>query len=317
MEYYFAPMEGVTGSEFRRVHHKYFPGVDAYYMPFISPTQDHVFTQRELRNILPENNQGFRAVPQLLTKNAEDFLWAARELAAMGYDEINFNLGCPSATVTSKGKGAGLLSNPEFLHQLLGEIYEKTPVKISIKTRLGMEQPEEFERLLDVFQNYPVSLLIIHPRVRQDFYQHPIRMESFEKAVQKYHGAICFNGGLKTVENCVTLEKQYPQIQSIMIGQGLLSNPALIQQMKGLGELEKERLMAFHDTLFQTYLEAFKSERNTVFHMKELWSYLMDLFEGAEKPWKKIRKAADRAGYESGVQDMFALPLKIGKESHN
>lgn len=142
-------------------------------------------------------------------------------------------------------------------------------------------------------------------------------MESFEKAVQKYHGAICFNGGLKTVENCVTLEKQYPQIQSIMIGQGLLSNPALIQQMKGLGELEKERLMAFHDTLFQTYLEAFKSERNTVFHMKELWSYLMDLFEGAEKPWKKIRKAADRAGYESGVQDMFALPLKIGKESHN
>lgn len=317
MEYYFAPMEGVTGSEFRRVHHKYFPGVDAYYMPFISPTQDHVFTQRELRNILPENNQGFRAVPQLLTKNAEDFLWAARELAAMGYDEINFNLGCPSATVTSKGKGAGLLSNPEFLHQLLGEIYEKTPVKISIKTRLGMEQPEEFERLLDVFQNYPVSLLIIHPRVRQDFYQHPIRMESFEKAVQKYHGAICFNGGLKTVENCVTLEKQYPQIQSIMIGQGLLSNPALIQQMKGLGELEKERLMAFHDTLFQTYLEAFKSEHNTVFHMKELWSYLMDLFEVAEKPWKKIRKAADRAGYESGVQDMFALPLKIGKESHN
>ncbi len=317
MEYYFAPMEGVTGSEFRRVHHKYFPGVDAYYMPFISPTQDHVFTQREMRNILPENNQGFRAVPQLLTKNAEDFLWAARELAAMGYDEINFNLGCPFATVTSKGKGAGLLSNPEFLHQLLGEIYEKTPVKISIKTRLGMEQPEEFERLLDVFQNYPVSLLIIHPRVRQDFYQHPIRMESFEKAVQKYHGAICFNGGLKIVENCVTLEKQYPQIQSIMIGQGLLSNPALIQQMKGLGELEKERLMAFHDTLFQTYLEAFKSERNTVFHMKELWSYLMDLFEGAEKPWKKIRKAADRAGYESGVQDMFALPLKIGKESHN
>ena len=317
MEYYFAPMEGVTGSEFRRVHHKYFPGVDAYYMPFISPTQDHVFTQRELRNILPENNQGFRAVPQLLTKNAEDFLWAARELAAMGYDEINFNLGCPSATVTSKGKGAGLLSNPEFLHQLLGEIYEKAPVKISIKTRLGMEQPEEFERLLDVFQNYPVSLLIIHPRVRQDFYQHPIRMEYFEKAVQKYHGAICFNGGLKTVENCVTLEKQYPQIQSIMIGQGLLSNPALIQQMKGLGELEKERLMAFHDTLFQTYLEAFKSERNMVFHMKELWSYLMDLFEGAEKPWKKIRKAMDRAGYESGVQDMFALQLKIGKESHN
>lgn len=310
MEYYFAPMEGVTGSEFRRVHHKYFPGVDAYYMPFISPTQDHVFTQRELRNILPENNEGFRAIPQLLTKNAEDFLWATRELAAMGYDEVNFNLGCPSGTVTAKGKGAGLLSNPAVLNQLLGEIYEKAPIKISIKTRLGMERPEEFERLLDVFQNYPISLLIIHPRVRQDFYQHPIRMEYFQKAVRQYNNAICFNGGLKTEAACQDLKEQYPQIHSIMIGQGLLANPALVQQIKGMEQLDKERLMAFHDTLYHTYLQAFGSERNTVFHMKELWSYLMGLFDGADKPWKKIRKAVDSAGYESGVREMFALPFK-------
>ena len=102
MIYYFAPLEGVTGSEFRRAHHQFFPGVDAYYMPFLSPTQDHVFTQRERRNVLPEYNQGFRAVPQLLTKNAEDFLWCAGELSAMGYGEVNLNLGCPSGTVVAK-----------------------------------------------------------------------------------------------------------------------------------------------------------------------------------------------------------------------
>lgn len=123
MQYYFAPLEGVTGSEFRRAHHRWFPGVDAYYMPFLSPTQDHVFTQRELRNVLPEHNQGFRAVPQLLTKNADDFLWCAGELAAMGYDEVNLNLGCPSGTVVAKGKGAGLLGAPEALDRMLDRIF--------------------------------------------------------------------------------------------------------------------------------------------------------------------------------------------------
>ena len=127
MNYYFAPLEGVTGSEFRRAHHRWFPGVDAYYMPFLSPTQDHVFTQRELRNVLPEHNQGFRAVPQLLTKNPEDFLWCAGELAAMGYDEVNLNLGCPSGTVTAKGKGAGMLARPEELDCFLDTVFSQAP----------------------------------------------------------------------------------------------------------------------------------------------------------------------------------------------
>ena len=127
MNYYFAPLEGVTGSEFRRAHHRWFPGVDAYYMPFLSPTQDHVFTPRELRNVLPEHNQGFRAVPQLLTKNPEDFLWCAGELAAMGYGEVNLNLVCPSGTVTAKGKGAGMLARPEELDCFLDTVFSQAP----------------------------------------------------------------------------------------------------------------------------------------------------------------------------------------------
>ena len=167
MNIYFAPLEGVTGSEFRRIHHRFFPGVDAYYMPFVSPTQDHVFTQRELRNVLPENNQGFRAVPQLLTKNAGDFLWCAGELAAMGYDEVNFNLGCPSGTVVAKGKGAGMLARPEELDRFLDIVFSKAPpIRISLKTRIGVERPEEFPRLLEIFGKYPVSLLIVQPKIR-------------------------------------------------------------------------------------------------------------------------------------------------------
>ncbi|MGE4276104.1 MAG: tRNA dihydrouridine synthase [Lawsonibacter sp.] len=306
MEYYFAPMEGVTGAIYRTVHHRYFPEVDKYYMPFLTPTQDHVFTPRDLRNTAPEHNRGFWAVPQLLTRNAEDFLWAAHELYAMGYDEVNLNLGCPSGTVTAKGKGAGLLADPEALDQFLDGIFSRVEGAVSIKTRLGMTRPEEFSRLLEVFRRYPISLLIIHPRVRQDFYREPVRLEAFEAAQTRYCGPLCYNGGLVTAQGCTRFQARFPTVERVMMGQGLLANPALIRQAKGGAELEREELRAFHDELYHSYLEAFGSQRNTVFHMKEVWSYLSRLFEGVEKPLKQIRKAEDSAAYESAVSQIFS-----------
>ena len=184
----FAPMEGVTGAQFRQAHHRHFAGVDRYYMPFISPTRDHVFTPRELRNVDPQYNQGLTAVPQLLTRSGEDFLWAAKALWDMGYDEVNLNLGCPSGTVVSKGKGAGLLADREGLERLLDAIFQGTEGPVSVKTRLGMEDPEEFAPLLELFGRYPIRLLIVHPRVRRDFYRHPVRTEYFDLAVQTYPG---------------------------------------------------------------------------------------------------------------------------------
>ena len=309
---YFAPLEGVTGSEFRRAHHQFFPGVDAYYMPFLSPTQDHVFTQRERRNVLPEYNQGFRAVPQLLTKNAADFLWCAGELSAMGYGEVNLNLGCPSGTVVAKGKGAGMLAKPEELERFLDEVFARAPagLHISLKTRLGLEDPEEFPRLLELFSRYPVSLLLLHPRVRADFYKKPVRTEWFAYAAERYKGPLCFNGGLTAPEDCALLSQTFPQVDRVMIGQGLLADPALVRRAKGGPPASKEELRCFHDQLYRTYLEIFASQRNTVFHMKELWSYLVQRFAGGEKPLKKIRKAADSPSYEAAVEQMFALPLK-------
>ena len=284
MKYYFAPMEGVTGAEFRRAHHQVFGGVDAYYMPFLSPTQDHVFTPRELRGILPENNPGFRAVPQLLTRNVEDFLWAVGELAAMGYDEVNLNLGCPSGTVTAKGKGAGLLQRWDTLEELFA--------------------------LLELFSRYPVSLLIIHPRVRQDFYREKVRLDAFAQALEVYPGPVCFNGGLVTPEDCKAFHARFPQVEHVMIGQGLLADPALTRKAKGGSAATVDELRAFHDLLYRTYLSLFSGERSTVFHMKELWSYLSRLFEDSARPLKKIRKADRSAPYEAAVEEMFARPLR-------
>ena len=310
MEYYFAPMEGVTGAIYRAAHHQYFPGVDKYYMPFLTPTQDRVFTPRELRNVLPQHNQGFRAVPQLLTKNAQDFCWAAGELFAMGYDEVKVNLGCPSGTVTAKGKGAGMLDDPEGLDRFLGGVVSHEEGAVSIKTRLGMEAPEEFPRLLEIFGRYPVSLLIIHPRVRKDFYREPVRMEAFGAALEVYRGPVCYNGALVSVRDLEQLPVRFPQVDRVMVGQGLLADPALVRKAKGGPGADRETLRAFHDRLYGDYLETFASQRNAVFHMKEVWSYLIRLFEGAERPMKQLRKAADSASYLGAVERIFQCPLR-------
>ena len=304
-------MEGITGGEYRRAHHKYFSGIDRYYMPFVSPTRDHVFTPRELRNISPEANEGICAVPQLLTREPEDFLWAAGELKAMGYSEVNLNVGCPSGTVVAKGKGAGMLADPRKLDQFLDEIFSGAELDISVKTRLGLTDPEEFEDILSVFRKYPISLLIVHPRVRQDYYREPVRTDEFEYVLKNYKGPLCYNGGLVTAGDCDRTEQRFPGIDSLMVGQGLLANPALARQAKGGAPARREELQGMHDELYAVYLKNFNSGRNTVFHMKEYWSYQSRLFEGGEKLFKQIRKAQDTAAYESAVRQIFhTLPLR-------
>ena len=311
MELYFAPLEGITGAEFRRTHHKYFGGVDKYYAPFISPTCDHLFTPKEKRNLFPENNVGIPLVPQLLTKNADDFLWAANALFEMGYEEVNLNVGCPSATVVTKGKGSGLMKDPDDLNEFLYQIYSKAEGKVSVKTRLGMNDPEEFHRILNIYSRYPVSLLIIHPRVRADYYKHPIRMEYFDEALRDYRGELCYNGGIVTANGMERFRTAYPAVDKAMIGMGLLADPALCMKIKGTGTLERETLKAFHDELYHLYLDTFRSGKNTVFHMKELWQFLRRSFEGGEKLFKQIKKAQDTTNYDMAVEEIFrALPLR-------
>ena len=313
MELCFAPMEGVTGPQFRRAHHRHFSGVDRYYLPFISPTRDHVFTPRELRNVGPEANEGIRAVPQLLTKSAEDFVWAARELGKMGYREVNLNLGCPSGTVVAKGKGAGMLADLQGLDLFFQGIFSADlgGVEISVKTRLGLESPEEFPALAEVFARYPISLLILHPRVREDYYKAAVRREEFVKALPLISCPLCYNGGLVHAEDCFQAEERFPELRGLMMGQGLLADPALARKVRGSTPAGREELRAFHDELYEGYLRDFASEKNAVFHMKELWSYFFRLFDGGEKLFKQIKKAQNHSSYISAVDQIFrALPLR-------
>lgn len=310
MEYYFAPMEGVNGYVYRQTHRRFFPGIDRYFIPFLSPNQHHILGRREHRELSPENNQGVPAVPQLLTKRAEDFLWTARQLWDMGYEEVNLNLGCPSGTVTAKGKGAGFLAKPQELREFLDEVFERATGKVSVKTRLGMRDPEEFGPILELYNRYPIHELTIHPRIQQDFYRHPVRREVFAACWERSRNPVCYNGDLSTMEDCHTLEKEFPAIHAAMLGRALVADPSLVTRIKGGTGADRDTLRRFHDELYEGHALAFESRKNAMLRMKEIWFYHIHLFQHHDKLFKAIRKAKDCIAYEQAVEEVFqALPL--------
>jgi len=306
MRYYFAPMEGLTDSIYRRLHHKYFPGVDRYYMPFLSPTIHRQLTHKEDRELPMADSVGFVAVPQVLTKVADDFLWAAQVCRDRGYDEVNLNIGCPSGTVVAKGKGSGMLRDPAALDGFLEEIFAKSPLPVSVKTRLGLEKSEEFPAILEVLNRYPIKELTVHPRVRKQFYDGNVDMEMFDYAVKNSKNPLCYNGDILTLSQAEELLKTYPEIQSVMIGRGLIADPGMLS-----GGTDKAALKGFMDELMAVYEVEFGGSRNAIFRLKENWGFLHNRFEGCDKLWKRLRKTTDAAEFKSITAEIFhTLPLK-------
>ena len=306
MRYYFAPMEGLTDSIYRRLHHKYFPGVDRYYMPFLSPTIHRQLTHKEDRELPMADSVPFPAVPQVLTKVPEDFLWAAEVCRDRGYDEVNLNIGCPSGTVVSKGKGSGMLRNPSELDRFLEEIFSASPLPVSVKTRLGLENSEEFPAILEVLNRYPIRELTIHPRVRKQFYDGTVDMDMFDYAVQNSTNPLCYNGDILSLQQAETLLQKYPQIQSVMIGRGLIADPGMLSGGTDIAALE-----GFMNELMAVYEVEFGGSRNAIFRLKENWGFLHNRFEGCDKLWKRLRKTTDAAEFKSISAEIFhTLPLK-------
>lgn len=304
MNIYFAPLEGVTDVIYRRVHRAHFSGITKYFIPFVCPTQYKSFPPREFRAILPENNRGVPVVPQILTKYADHFLWAASEMAEMGYTEVNLNLGCPSGTVTAKGKGSGMLREPENLRSFLDEIFEKCPIKISIKTRIGFASVDEWPALLDIFARYPMSEFIIHPRTRAEFYNGMPHEELICEVFDRTDVPIVYNGELRDVTDCRNMMTRCPKTAALMLGRGLISNPAMAQELTGGEKLTVETLRKFHDRLFEEY-SADWPVKAIIGRMHEIMHYVSCSFADCDKARKAIRKASTLAAYETAVDRLF------------
>lgn len=306
MEIYCAPLEGVTGSLYRRAHAALFSGVDVYYIPFLTPREGTLFDRHDLREADPEENRGIPTIPQLLTNRADAFLAGAERLADLGYREVNLNLGCPARTVVSKGKGAGLLGRPEELERLLDGIFAHTPLPVSVKTRLGVAEESKFPALLDLFRRYPLARLIVHARLLTDGYTGPIRRESFRLAAEDAPWPVCYNGDLFTAEDLRAFQANFPAVQSVMLGRGLVCNPALARMMRGGNGLTREELAAFHARLYANARARLSGDRHVLCWMKELWHYLGCLFPDAQRERKAIRKAQRAAEYEAAVCHLLA-----------
>lgn len=300
IHYYLAPMEGVTTWIYRKTHAEIYGPLDKYFIPFIEPHEKRDFKTRELKEILPEHNEGIRAVPQILTNRAEGFRKLAHVLNGMGYEEVNLNLGCPSKTVVSRKKGSGFLAFPEELNRFLEEIFTGQEGKISVKTRIGKENPEEFFRLLEIFNQYPLEELIIHPRVQTDFYQNEPRLDIYQIARKESKNPLCYNGDLFTKQRISTFREIFPGEDRLMIGRGVITDPGLISSRN-----TKEAFREFHDRLCERYLEQDGGGQNVLFKMKELWFYQIHLFPDSERYAKQIRKASRLSEYEQIVKELF------------
>jgi len=331
MKYYFAPLEGITGYIYRRAHHAFYPGLDRYYMPFIVPKEKKLFSAKERNDVLPEHNRGMTAIPQIMTNQAEEFLRIARILnQEYGYQEINLNLGCPSKTVVSKKRGSGFLAVPDQLESFLIQVCSGLALhgmRLSVKTRIGKDGPGEFCRLLEIFGQFPLSELIVHPRIQKDFYRNVPDLEAFAQAYTASKDTdweICYNGDLFYSSDYRMLCTRFPELPAVMMGRGLLVNPMLAEEIKvrenGGTEkqdgktavlqrflnteeekAERKRRYEMYQMLLEDYRTVMSGEKNVLFKMKEIWFYMSQDFTQPQRYWKKMKKAQKLSDFESAV----------------
>lgn len=325
MRLYAAPLEGITGYIFRNAFNDYFgTGVDQYYTPFLTLCNKKGIVDKEKREVAPENNKAYKLVPQIMTVEAEDFFKAREKLRDLGYGEINLNMGCPSRTVTVRGRGAGALADLDKLDRFLHEVYADGDKNISIKTRIGTENPEEFADILEIYNQYPVKELTIHPRTRVELYKGVPHRDVFLEALNTAKMPVCYNGDINRTEDyielCRDVEKSGRDVSGVMIGRGILMDPALIRKINAyrknkdidLDEIEEkysatgQEIMDWLERLERDYSDTFYGEIPVLYKMKEIWSFLgLGICRENKKLLKKIMKSRSLPEYESYARQIL------------
>lgn len=291
MNLYFAPLEGIGTYVYRRAHQKLFGGCDAYFAPFITPSDNERISMKCLRDILPENNENVNLKVQVLTNRADSFLKFEEKIIPLGYDSVNINLGCPSGTVCKKGRGAAFLKYPDELDSFLGEIFSKSNLNISIKKRIGFDSAGESESLTKIMKKHPLSLLIVHPRLRKDYYKGCPDIETFKKIYSSYSKPLCYNGDIFSFSDYEDIHHKFPDLDSVMIGRGAIANPAIFREIKGGKKLSTSELEEFSHMLIDDYVKVLGSDWYTLNRLKEIWLYSILNYPCEKKIAKEIKKA--------------------------
>ncbi len=297
----FAPLEGITTHTFRKVFKRYFHGVDVYFSPFLRINHTHKFMTRDRAEVMPFQEN---LIPQVLTNKIDDFLWAAGALKEAGYDEINLNLGCPSGTVVSKGRGSGFLKDPFALDRFFDDLFLRIESgdypRLSVKTRIGYDDENEAPDLAKIYARYPFTEVIVHPRLGKDNYKGVPNLEAFRIMydVLSTRGGfnITYNGDLFSEEDVERLIDAFPNVRRIMLGRGLLRDPYLASRIRGeeICADEGRVICAFLNDLFDEYASILSGERDVLFKMKDLLIYMTQRFPADSKEVKAIKKARSK-----------------------
>ena len=326
---YAAPMEGVTLHPFRNAHHRMFGGVDRYFTPFVTANQTLHFQTRELRDIDPENNlpgdETMHVVPQVLTKEPGQLVFAMAEMARRGYREVNLNLGCPYPTVVTKGKGAGFLADPDRLDRFLEETFtllekqkaerfgDLTVPVLTVKTRIGFDDASPAPRLTEIYNRYPLGEVIIHPRLRSAFYEGEPDYETFGHMADDSIRPVCYNGDIRSAADVRALEKRFPKVRRFMAGRALAGDPALSLALRGQSGgaggspcTRPDLLQAWTETLASSYL-AIGGEAYALARLKELWQYIARMRGTTERSARKLKKTKSTAQLLEAQRQILGL----------
>ena len=304
-----SPLQGFTDFRFRNAINKYFGGIDTYYSPYIRLNGKLVIKPSYERDLLPENNIGLEVIPQIITNDADEFLFVAKYVKDLGYKELNWNLGCPYPMVTKSGMGSGLICNPEKINHILDKVHSESDIIVSMKMRLGYDTTEEILDVLPILDTYPIKNIAIHARIGKQLYKGGVHLDAFQQCIDNTKHKLYYNGDIKSVDKFREMQERFPTIEHWMIGRGLISDPFLPSMIRqNTLEYPKNKMElfhAFHDTLYGIYSESLSGSTHLLLKMYHLWEYFAVTFSNPHKVLKKIKKAQSIRNYELAVAEIF------------
>ena len=304
-----SPLQGFTDFRFRNAQNKLFGGIDTFYSPYIRLNGKMVIKPSYERDLLPENNLDLEVIPQVITNDADEFLFVAKYVRELGYKELNWNLGCPYPMVTKSGMGSGLISNPEKINNILHRAHNESDIIVSMKMRLGYENSEEILDVLPILDTYPIKNIAIHARIGKQLYKGGVNLDAFQLCVDNTKHKLYYNGDITSVAKFHEMQQRFPTIDHWMIGRGLISDPFLPSMIKNntseYPANKMELFSAFHDTLYAIYSESLSGSTHILLKMYHLWEYFSATFSNPHKVLKKIKKAQSIRNYEAAVAEIF------------
>ena len=305
MEIHFAPLQGYTDFEYRRIHARHCGGVDTYYTPFIRWEKGGI-REKDIKDILPENNEGLHLVPQIICADTDEFNRLADTIQEHGYGEMDLNMGCPAPMQTKLMRGSGILPYPTLVSALLKEMERRPEVRFSAKMRLGLEGKEEWRELSGMLNSSCLKHLTVHPRIGKQMYKGEVDMDAFNEVYSSIHIPIIYNGDVTSMEQVSSLLERYPDLPGIMMGRGLLARPTLAQEcLMGKEMPHEERmsiLMQMHEDMLGYCTRKYKVDSQILLHIHSFWEYQESQLE--RKTWKKIMKAGNMKNYLEAIRKL-------------